>query len=305
MMGKRKWMHLQEWQQGKAPQMVHRVRCGNGDCGETHTIRNLRTGAKLSAQIVEKKLRQLGWSIGHRPADDRCPKCVKGWAQKIVEDAMACEVPPAPAPAPEPALLGLSEAAKAFGVPMKTLWSAKNAGRVPVASTNGAGHPLFRPADVEAFLAVRRPKPKPDAQPDAQPEPEEPAVPPQTVQTLSSPSNTAQVREPTRDQRRRVLEALDEVYPKAEQGYSGGMSDELLSRRLDVPRAWVSKLREELYGPEFIVDVRSFQTRLAMLEQQYQAMEASMLEQLGALSEQIKAARREVEAVARQVGVKL
>ena len=136
MMGKRKWMHLQERQDGKAPQMVHRVRCGSPDCGQTHTIRNLRTGAKLSAQIVEKKLRQLGWDIGHRPADDRCPKCVRGWAQKIVGDAMTCEAVPAPAPVPTPApvpapaLLGLTEAAKAFGVPMKTLWSAKNAGRV-------------------------------------------------------------------------------------------------------------------------------------------------------------------------------
>lgn len=123
----------------------------------------------------------------------------------------------------------------------------------------------------------------------------------ETMNVSAKSDVKAEVRTPTREQRRRVMEALDDVYPHAEKGYAGNMTDELLARRLDVPRAWVSEVREQLYGPEVVVDVKGFATRVAMLEQQVKEFETRALEQADQLNRQLAQAVRELEAMSAKV----
>lgn len=56
-------------------------------------------------------------------------------------------------------------------------------------------------------------------------------------------------RQMSRDDRRIVFAKLDEVYLDAEQGYAAPWTDAAVAKDLGVPPAWVSGVREELFGP--------------------------------------------------------
>ncbi|PRX10267.1 UNVERIFIED_ORG: hypothetical protein BCL66_10458 [Martelella mediterranea] len=51
-----------------------------------------------------------------------------------------------------------------------------------------------------------------------------------------------------RDDRRIIMEKLDDVY--GDNAYGGSWTDTTLARDLNVPRAWVSEVREAFFGPE-------------------------------------------------------
>jgi hypothetical protein len=57
-------------------------------------------------------------------------------------------------------------------------------------------------------------------------------------------------REMTRDERRLIWAKLDEVYIDEKAGYSVGWTDARLAEDLGVPRAWVSMIRDENFGPD-------------------------------------------------------
>ena len=57
-------------------------------------------------------------------------------------------------------------------------------------------------------------------------------------------------REATRDDRRRILDALENVYDGARGLYSGAKSDATVADELKLPRAWVSAIREQFFGPD-------------------------------------------------------
>lgn len=56
-------------------------------------------------------------------------------------------------------------------------------------------------------------------------------------------------REPTHLERRKIFRAVDDAYAD-DGGYCGGATDETIARDLNVPRAWVSKIREENFGAD-------------------------------------------------------
>jgi hypothetical protein len=56
-------------------------------------------------------------------------------------------------------------------------------------------------------------------------------------------------RQMGREDRRIVFEKLNEVYVDEKTGYSAPWTDEKVSVDLGVPRAWVSSVREEMFGP--------------------------------------------------------
>ncbi|WP_024707304.1 hypothetical protein, partial [Martelella sp. AD-3] len=51
-----------------------------------------------------------------------------------------------------------------------------------------------------------------------------------------------------RDDRRIIMEKLDDVY--GDNAYGGSWTDTTVARDLNVPRAWVSEVREAFFGPE-------------------------------------------------------
>lgn len=54
--------------------------------------------------------------------------------------------------------------------------------------------------------------------------------------------------EPSRDDRRRVSEALDEHYDLKRRRYVGAWNDQKLAEHLDVPRRWVEEVRDLFFG---------------------------------------------------------
>ncbi|MFT4076863.1 MAG: hypothetical protein QM647_15160 [Asticcacaulis sp.] len=56
-------------------------------------------------------------------------------------------------------------------------------------------------------------------------------------------------RQPTREENRRINDALEEHYEVAKQCYRLNFSDESLAGKLNVPRAWVSDIRDRFFGP--------------------------------------------------------
>ena len=54
----------------------------------------------------------------------------------------------------------------------------------------------------------------------------------------------------TRDERRIIFAKIDELYVGDKTGYVDGWSDARIASDLGVPRAWVSGLRDEYFGPE-------------------------------------------------------
>lgn len=53
-----------------------------------------------------------------------------------------------------------------------------------------------------------------------------------------------------RDERRLIFEKLNEVYVDERTGYSAKWSDETVAKDMGVPRAWVSEVRDQNFGPD-------------------------------------------------------
>jgi hypothetical protein len=56
-------------------------------------------------------------------------------------------------------------------------------------------------------------------------------------------------RQATREDNRRILDALDQHYDVDRQCYRASFTDEAVASQLDVPRAWVSVIRDQAFGP--------------------------------------------------------
>lgn len=78
------------------------------------------------------------------------------------------------------------------------------------------------------------------------------ADPTQSVagKAVAPPLVPAAPRQPTPPENRRVLDAMDAHYDADRQMYRGSFTDDSVSQQLKVPRAWVTKVRTEFYGPE-------------------------------------------------------
>ena len=95
----------------------------------------------------------------------------------------------------------------------------------------------------------RKEQPVAQNNPDpAKPTPHVEAAPDRVVQLV--PPAPEPPRQPTREDRRLIVDELDRTYDLTNMRYPGKLDDAALAARLDVPRAWVAELREQLYGPE-------------------------------------------------------
>jgi hypothetical protein len=63
---------------------------------------------------------------------------------------------------------------------------------------------------------------------------------------------TTELRQPTREQKRQIMEILNEVYDTTATRYTGGETDKTVADAIGngVMHGWVAQLREEFYGPE-------------------------------------------------------
>ena len=95
----------------------------------------------------------------------------------------------------------------------------------------------------------------------------------------------------TRDERRIIFEKINEVYVGEKVGYSDSWDDEKVSKDLGVPRAWVSNIREDMFGPDVneatqkqLEELKGFSEELAAILITVQALSAKIQQFERALS---------------------
>jgi len=74
-------------------------------------------------------------------------------------------------------------------------------------------------------------------------------VPPSQEPAMAVPAPKDEPRQMGREDRRVIFAKLEEVYVDEKTGYEVGWTDERVANDLGVPRAWVSAMREENFGP--------------------------------------------------------
>lgn len=110
------------------------------------------------------------------------------------------------------------------------------------------------------------------------------------VQTSVAPAPAPDgIRTPTRDDNRRIREALDTHYDEDAQHYIGAMRDAKLAAKLDVPAAWVSDIREAFYGPDRSQHDGAQEALRAELEARIGTIRAEADGILGRIAEEVKA----------------
>jgi hypothetical protein len=82
------------------------------------------------------------------------------------------------------------------------------------------------------------------------PKQEKPMLSPSDRAAALAPAASKAPPEPSREDKRLINAKLDEVYDTNAQRYSGSWTDAKLAVDMGVPRAWVEKQRNDLYGPE-------------------------------------------------------
>lgn len=102
--------------------------------------------------------------------------------------------------------------------------------------------------------------------------------------TAERPSAAAAspVREPTREERRKIIDYLDGAYDTKAQRYLAEGSDKAAGAALDVPWRWVADLRAQLYGDHDRNEAdEARQVNLTELYQRGQDLEAKALQLAG------------------------
>ena len=66
----------------------------------------------------------------------------------------------------------------------------------------------------------------------------------------SAPTKAEPPGQMTREDRRIIFAKLNDVYVDEKVGYSSGWTDHVVAKDLNIPRAWVSTVREEHFGPD-------------------------------------------------------
>lgn len=84
-------------------------------------------------------------------------------------------------------------------------------------------------------------------------------------------------RTPTREDRRKINDALDAHYLPDRGCYQKAFSDQSLSEKLKVPRAWVAEERDRLFGPDVNEATAQNSAELLRLEQRAQKVEEDAL----------------------------
>ena len=113
--------------------------------------------------------------------------------------------------------------------------------------------------------------------------------------TLAEPviPTTAAPTEPTRMQKRQIMDALEDAYDLNKGRYVGGETDETLAKALGILPGWVAKLREEFFGPDGgNEDIDVLLTECADSVAKLQ----KLLKDAEALDAQVRVAIREVQA---------
>lgn len=94
-----------------------------------------------------------------------------------------------------------------------------------------------------------------------------------TEAAIVLPSKADEPRKPTPAENRKIMDAVEAAYAGEKIGYRAGQSDETIATELNLPRAWITAVREQFYGPERVIDLAGLARRLNDVSDKISAME--------------------------------
>lgn len=106
-------------------------------------------------------------------------------------------------------------------------------------------------------------------------------------------------RAASREDNRRIREALDATYDELRGCYTGNFSDDSLAAQLDVPRAWVSSVRDQFYGPNTSAERLEAPAKLA----EYESEARRLMDDSMAIAARAETLMRDVAAMKALLGV--
>lgn len=96
-------------------------------------------------------------------------------------------------------------------------------------------------------------------------------------------------REPTRDENRLIRDKLFDEYDEDRQCYRGDWTDQAIAEALDKPRAWVTSVREQFFGPECNEQEELSRKEITLIRQEALALETKLTKVFGEFADQLSA----------------
>lgn len=245
-------------------------------CRKCHRI---ESQPSKSAGFAVEVFRKRGWLIGGKRSRDVCPGCrnqterrpdmtapQRRAAYNAIEARLDQQEGIAPAPSPEPPIVNTVMAEKL--APLAEAMKGRGARRVGLlrGQTLGTGYTKRHNSQRAARTRLRDPEAKEGIHYRIVNEPggtfgfeliTQPqeglmaeAIPTERLPGVQPAPAAQPPRNPTPPENRRVLDAMDAHYDADRQMYRGSFTDEAVAQQLKVPRAWVTKVRADFYGPE-------------------------------------------------------
>lgn len=201
--------------------VIQSVKCRH--CGEVHEFRvNTRSGG-MADETIMRKARLLGWEFRRKGREVTCGDCIRSGKVALAVHKLDSE--------PEAMESALTVPAG------KSLDFVKDSLRLE--AVLDSGYPslaALREKMVETGAAETFDKISLSERLMEEPKP----------MTTAAPKSAP--RSPSREDKRKVLDKLNEVYAGEETGYAGDWTDAKVAASLSVPPAWVRDLRIEFHG---------------------------------------------------------
>lgn len=196
------------------------------ECGEEHEFRvNTKARGGMPDAVVMKKLKALGWTVKRGGRDLTCASCGRGAQGALAIHHIGRD----------PAAFDAAVLADEPPEKREVIRDAMSLSAVLDTGYPSASSLLDAMAATGADVAL-----------DAIPL--EPAKPPKESTPMPDTPTTTGPRPPAREDKRRILAKLEEVYAGEEVGYAADWTDEKVAASLSVPPAWVRDLRVEFHG---------------------------------------------------------
>lgn len=226
--------------------------CLGAECRCCHTVEWVPNNVPGDAppEFAAKLFRQRGWDVGKRRKDDTCPRCKgskvraaapAGWFERLQDQLNGAD--PVRVVAGFQVVTTAEALAIAQADPALALVGSSHTGDAkrlaPLMARLGFSGPKgISLGPGKSVQGYRRPTTHPEKRDTADMNTPAPAAP------------ASDVRQPTREDRRKIVDFLDSNYDLDKGCYIGDLTDAAVAERLNLPRAWVSEERERMYGPE-------------------------------------------------------
>lgn len=276
------------------------------ECQSSEIIYATNPCGGLPDVMVVKKFAQKGWFVDKKnPRWDQCPDCIAK-AKEKKPPVIKQSDPPPPAPSLPEGVEGIMDS-----IPWR--WSKRSTrlgvrARVPIlppSPTKGTPEFVGWMAEYNALhkklnpgLALEQTRLSGRKKHQKQ---QGPLVFTPESKTMGDIMKTDTIREPTisaeaprvmgKEDRRIIFGKLDEVYVDEKTGYDKGWSDERVAKDLGVPRAWVSDVRDEFYGPAKSEYAELFVAKLEAVKERHLGLSSKVVEisaEFDKLTEEVK-----------------